>query len=71
LVEKRVEKEMTPMRNTAGRARMAWKREAVRVICWGRVKVDIFSVLFYLALGFGLDLDGGLLLGGRGELDMK
>jgi hypothetical protein len=42
LVEKRVEKEMTPMRKTAGRAMMAWKREAVRVICWGRVKVDIF-----------------------------
>jgi hypothetical protein len=33
------------MRNTAGRAMMAWKREAVRVICWGRVKVDIF-ILF-------------------------
>jgi hypothetical protein len=35
---------------------MAWKREAVRVICWGRVKVDIFSVLFDLILSFGLDL---------------
>jgi hypothetical protein len=54
LVEKRVEKEMVPMRNTAGRAMMAWKREAVRVICWGRVKVDIF--LFFL-LGVGFDLN--------------
>jgi hypothetical protein len=56
LVEKRVEKEMAPMRKTAGRAMIAWKREAVRVICWGRVKVDIF--LAYLGLGFALDLDG-------------
>jgi hypothetical protein len=70
LVEKRVEKEMVPMRKTAGRAMMAWKREAVRVICWGRVKVDIFSVLFYSTLGFGFDLDGGLLFGRGDELKL-
>jgi hypothetical protein len=54
LVEKRVEKEMVPMRNTAGRAMMAWKREAVRVICWGRVKVDIF-LFFSLGVAFELN----------------